>query len=184
MKVAILAGSNRRNSASTRMARYLESRLDSLGHSVRLFDLRETPLPLFGPDDEEEPAAAQQLSALMKDSDAIVLTSPEYHGTISGVLKNALDYLSSEHFDGKAVLAVSAAGGAVGVSSLTHLQAIVRNLHGVNCPDWISVGGDQRRFDEEGVPESDRMRLRVEHVLGQFIRLAELLRNNPVATFR
>lgn len=175
MRIAILAGSNRRESASTRMARYLQTRLRAIGHSTQLFDLRENPLPLYEPDSDEWPASAAQLDRLMRESDAIVLTSPEYHGTISGVLKNALDYLGSEHFDGKAVLSVSAAGGAVGVSSLTHMQAIVRNLHGVNCPDWISVGGDQRRFGPDGEPADERMRLRVGKVLGNFVRLGELL---------
>jgi len=175
MQIAILAGSNRRESASTRMARYLQTRLRTLGHSASLFDLRENPLPLYDPDSDEEAAAARELDRLMRECDAIILTTPEYHGTVSGVLKNALDYLGSEHFDGKAVLSVSAAGGAVGVSSLTHMQAIVRNLHGVNCPDWISIGGDQRRFGSDGEPENERMRLRVGHVLGNFVRLGELL---------
>lgn len=181
MRIAILAGSNRRESASTRMARYLQTRIRALGHAAELFDLRETPLPLYDPDSGEQSAAVRELDRLMRKSDAIVLTSPEYHGTISGVLKNALDYLGSEHFDGKAVLSVSAAGGAVGVSSLTHMQAIVRNLHGVNCPDWISIGGDQRRFGPDGEPADERMRLRAGHVLGNFIRLGELLQKEKSA---
>ena len=175
MQIAILAGSNRRESASTRMARYLQTRIQSLGHHARLFDLRENPLPLYDPDADGTPEAVLELDSLMRECDAIVLTTPEYHGTVSGVLKNALDYLGSEHFDGKAVLSVSAAGGAGGVSSLTHMQAIVRNLHGVNCPDWISIGGDQRRFGPDGEPADERMRLRVGHVLGNFVRLGELL---------
>src|SRR5690606_36163717 len=125
MQIAILAGSNRRESASTRMTRYLQTRISALGHTAKLFDLRENPLPLYDPDSDEPTSAVLELDRLMRMSDAIVLATPEYHGTISGVLKNALDYLGSEHFDGKAVLSVSAAGGAVGVSSLTHLQAIV-----------------------------------------------------------
>lgn len=175
MKVAILAGSNRRESASTKLVRYAGSRLNALGHDAEVFDLRERVLPLYDPDADSEPEEAKALAKLVAESDAVVLASPEYHGTISGVLKNALDYLGAEHFDGKAVLSVSAAGGAVGVSSLTHLQAIVRNLHGVNCPDWISVGGDQRRFGPDGSPLDERMRLRVENVLGNFMRLASVL---------
>ncbi len=181
MQIAILAGSNRRESASSRMARYLQTRIRDLGHSAQLFDLREIPLPLYDPDADEQPAAVREMDRLLKECDAVILTSPEYHGTISGVLKNALDYLSSEHFDGKAVLSVSAAGGAVGVSSLTHMQAIVRNLHGVNCPDWISIGGDQRKFGIDGEPENERMRLRVGHVLGNFVRLGELLQKEKSA---
>lgn len=180
MKIAILAGSNRLNSASTRMARYLKNSLLAQGHAVQLFDLKQTPLPLYDPDRESDPKEAAALSALMMDSDAIILTTPEYHGTVSGVLKNALDYLGEEHFEGKAVLSVSSAGGAVGVSSLTHLQAIVRNLHGVNCPEWISIGGDQRRFDADGQPVDERTRLRVQRVLQSFIKLGQMLRKDAV----
>lgn len=176
MYVSILAGSNRHDSASTKLARFIGKRLNALGHSASIFDLRERPLPLYDPDAAAEPESGRELAKLVGGSDAVVLATPEYHGSISGVLKNALDYLGAEHFDGKAVLSISAAGGAVGVSSLTHLQVIVRNLHGVNCPDWISVGGDQRRFDSEGNLMDERLRLRVENVLGNFIRLGETLR--------
>ncbi|MBW5445073.1 NADPH-dependent FMN reductase [Cohnella sp. CFH 77786] len=175
MNVAILAGSARRESASTKVARYIGKRLNALGHNARVFDLRETPLPLYDPDEDAVPEPARALAQLVAESDAVVLATPEYHGSLSGVLKNALDYLGAEEFDGKVVLSVSAAGGAVGVSSLTHLQTIVRNLHGINCPDWISVGGDQRRFDAEGNPLDERMRLRIENVLETFVRMSRQL---------
>lgn len=176
MNIAIVAGSNRLHSASTRFARYIGSRLGAKGHSIAWFDLREHPLPLYDPDSDEEPPSVNELVRTVGGSDAIVLATPEYHGSLSGVLKNALDYLDREHFDGKAVLSVSAAGGAVGVSSLAHLQTIVRNLHGVNCPDWISAGGEQRRFEDNGIPADARMRDRVEKTLNDFVRMASMLR--------
>ncbi|WP_276352743.1 NADPH-dependent FMN reductase [Cohnella caldifontis] len=176
MKIAIIAGSNRRESASTKMARYIGDRLSSLGHEPNLFDLREKPVPLYDPDADAEPDTARELARMVEESDAVVLATPEYHGSVSGVLKNALDYLGADQFDGKMVLSVSAAGGAVGVSSLTQLQVIVRNLHGINCPEWVSVGGDQRRFDEFGRPADERMRIRVDNVLGTFLRMGKQLR--------
>jgi azobenzene reductase len=176
MNVAIVAGSNRLHSSSTLMARYVAKRLMASGHSARLFDLRVHPLPLYDPDAAEEPEGARSLARLVTEADAVVLATPEYHGSVSGVLKNALDYLDKEHFNGKMVLCISSAGGAVGVSSLQHMQVIVRNVHGVNCSEWISVGGDQRRFDAEGDPLHAPLRARVERVLTVFLDQAGRLR--------
>lgn len=176
MRIAIIAGSNRLNSSSTRLARFVGERLRTDGHEVGLWDLHQKPLPFYAPDDNGQSEAVEQLTSLVMEADAIVLSTPEYHGSLSGVLKNALDYLDGDHFNGKMVLCISSAGGAVGVSSLQHLQVIVRNVHGVNCPEWISLGGDQRRFDEHDVPVNSPLRDRVDRVLSTFVKLAEKLR--------
>jgi azobenzene reductase len=176
MKIAIISGSNRRNSSSTRMAKFAGERLKLGGHEVKVWDLYTDPLPFYDPDEETEANAVVRLAGMVADADAVVLSNPEYHGSVSGVLKNALDFLGSEHFDGKMVLCVSSAGGAVGVSSLQHMQVIVRNLHGINCPDWISIGGDLRRFDDQGEPVHAPVRARVDRVLNTFVSLARKLR--------
>lgn len=173
----IIAGSNRRASSSTKMARYVGERLKTSGHTVDLWDLYVNPLPFYDPDEEHQAESVNQLSNKVADSDAIVIATPEYHGSVSGVLKNALDYLDGDHFSGKMVLSISSAGGAVGVSSLQHLQVIVRNVHGVNCPEWISIGGDQKSFDESGEPLQLPVKARVDRVLNTFVKLAGLLRN-------
>ena len=176
MRIAILAGSNRAGASSTLLSRYIQSHLQSHQCEVAFFDLFEKPIPFYSPD-QEEPSDAHllQLKETIRSADAIVLSSPEYHGSISGVLKNALDHLSREHFDRKLVLSVSSAGGAVGVTSLTHLQAMVRNLHGINCSDWISIGSDQRKFLPNGEPENPAIRERVNLVLHDFLFVAKKL---------
>lgn len=145
MKIVILTGSNRRGATSTVLAKAMAKRMERKQVEVSIFDLAERPLPFYSPDDSfAHHDGVQSLSRLMLEADGIVLTTPEYHGGISGVLKNALDFLGQEHFAGKPVLSISSSGGAVGVSSLMQLQTIVRNLHGINSPDWISIGGNQR----------------------------------------
>lgn len=175
MKIIIIAGSNHSESSSTSMARYVGEKLKSDGHEAVLWDLYKQPLPFYSPADNQTFEPVQQLSGLVADANAIVLATPEYHGSLSGVLKNALDYLDGEHFGGKMVLSISSAGGAVGVSSLQQLQAIVRNLHGISCPEWISIGGDQRRFDEHGEPLNASLKARVERVLNTFVSLSQKL---------
>ncbi|WP_372663909.1 NADPH-dependent FMN reductase [Cohnella sp.] len=176
MRIAIIAGSNHRKSTSTQMARYVGERLAIGGHTIDFWDLYSQPLPFYDPDADTDPESVRQLANSVAAADAVVLSTPEYHGSVSGVLKNALDYLGGDQFDGKMVLSISSAGGAVGVSSLQHLQVIVRNVHGVNCPEWISLGSEQRRFDDEGMPVHPPLRSRVDRVLNTFIKLAEKLR--------
>jgi azobenzene reductase len=177
MKITIIAGSNRTNATSTALARAVGNRIEAAGHQVSLFDLYKKPIPLYDPDEDYSlHTEVSELSAEVLSADAVVLASPEYHGTMSGVLKNALDHLGFDHFDGKAVLALASAGGAVAVGTLSHIQAVVRNLHGINCPEWISVGGDQRSFGPDGEPVDPKVRARVDKTTAYFLKMAEQLK--------
>lgn len=176
MNFTLIAGSNRKDATSTRLLRYIGQQLEAGGHNVVLFDLWESPLPFFTPDSESDDPNVRLLLAAVNGADGLVLGTPEYHGSISGVLKNALDYLGSEIVGGKPVLSVSSSGGEVGVASLTQLQGIVRNLHGINCPDWISIGGSSHRFGDDGEPSREQMRGRVRRGLDSFVALVSALR--------
>lgn len=179
MKITMIAGSNQRSATSTRLAEYIKHLATLEGHQVTLIDLYQTPLPFYSPDDANAGhEALEKLKEAMLEAEGIVLATPEYHSGISGVLKNALDHLGQDHFNNKVVLSVSSAGGAVAVSSLTQLQTIVRNLHGINCPDWISIGGDQRKSFQTGItypdihPDVDK---RVRRVVDSFLKLTKQL---------
>ncbi|PYI56427.1 NADPH-dependent FMN reductase [Paenibacillus flagellatus] len=177
MHIAILAGSNKAASTSTKLCRYIETILKGQGHDTTLFDLHKRPVPLFSPDNRNP--ADDNLASLkrtMLQADAIVLATPDYHGSVSGTMKNALDHLGFDHFDGKTVLSVCSTGGAVGMSPLMQLQQIVRTLHGINCPEWISIGGDFREFDAEGVPVSAAVQERTVRAVSYFVRMASALR--------
>jgi len=177
MKITIVTGSNREQSTSTKLCRYIATVLQEKEINVTLFDLYEKPLPFFDPSNRvtNDPNVHALIHAV-GGADAVILSTPDYHGSVSGVLKNALDFLGFDQFDSKAVLAVSSSGGAVGVSPLTHLQTIVRNLHGVNCPEWISIGGENRGFTPDGEPENEKVKERVNKVLAYFVNLALTLR--------
>jgi azobenzene reductase len=180
MNIVIIAGSNRSAATSTQLAEYVKLSVANKGYQAKLFDLYETPLPFYSPDKSfaNDPAVTGFHQAMMK-ADAVVLASPEYHGGMSGVLKNALDHLGQEHFNGKPVLCLSSAGGAVGVSSLQQMQATVRNLHGINCPEWLSIGGSQRkRFEKgySGAQDFKDMEDRMQSVINSFVELTQLVR--------
>lgn len=77
---------------------------------------------------------------------------------------------------------MSSSGGAVGTSSLLQLQAIVRNLHGINSPEWISIGGAQRSLLVDGytVHEGGGQDIndRVHRAALSFLELAALVKGN------
>jgi azobenzene reductase len=176
MKVVLIAGSNRRLSASTKMCRYIEQELQALGCTTELYDLYSRPLPIYSPDEDEiKDSHVLALKQAMFEAEAVVLATGEYHGGMTGALKNALDYLGFEHFDSKMVLAVSASGGAVGISALQQIQTTVRYVHGINCPEWISIGGSNRSFLPDGEPESAPVKERVKRVVRYFAETARLL---------
>lgn len=179
IQVAIIAGSNKQASSSTKLCRYIERLLTDLGCSVTLFDLHKRPIPLFTPDNRNPPDNnLRALKETMLGADAIVLSTPDYHGSVSGTLKNALDHLGFDHFDGKVVLSVCSTGGAVGISPLQQLQVMVRAVHGINCPEWISIGGENRQFDAEGEPAVAQVKERTIRAVHYFLKMARSLGNS------
>lgn len=177
MKILVLSGSNRQAGSSKLLAQAIAGRIREKGHEVSLFDLFAKPLPLFNPDaDYSGHPAVEELMDGVYLARGIVLVSPEYHGTISGVLKNALDFWLQEHVDGKAVLSAATSGGVAAFGALNQLHAIVRNLHGVNAPGWISVGGSEREADPAGEFTEPRVQARISQSAEQFLQLAEQLR--------
>ncbi|MNC49910.1 NADPH azoreductase [compost metagenome] len=177
MKIMVLAGSNRKAGSSKELAKAIASRIREKGHEALLFDLYGKPLPMFDPDqDYSGSPAVEELLAGFYLAKGIVLVSPEYHGTISGVLKNALDFLIYEHFDGKPVLSAASSGGVAAFGALNQLQSIVRNLHGVNSPEWISIGSGERETDAAGEFSEPRVHSRIAQATDYFLRLAEQLK--------
>lgn len=180
MNIVIIAGSNRKHASSTKLSQYVGQVIGDKGGDVELFDLYATPIPMYTPDESyEDHEALKKLKSIMLESDGVVLATPEYHSSISGVLKNALDHLNKDYFSGKPVLVMSSSGGAVGVSCLQHLQGIVRNLHGINSPEWISIGGSQRQSfegEEAGLDVAEDVDLRIHRACDLFLSLVQRLR--------
>lgn len=175
MKITLLAGSNRKNATSTMACKYIRRYLERRGHEITWIDLYEAQLPFYSPDIEEYHPTVQHMLQAIDEAKGILLSTPEYHGSISGVLKNALDYVGDE-MEGKSVMGVSSSGGAVGVSSLTHLQTIVRNLHGIFSPEWVSIGGENRKFNADGEPQFEKVQTRIDRAIDTWICLIEKLK--------
>ena len=176
IRVIGLVGSLRSGSA-TRMA--VLCALQGAGEggaNVELLDVASYGLPFLGREREKgNVEAVTRFRADLRAADGIILGSPEIHGSISGVLKNALDLAGSDEFEGKMVGLVGVAGGRMGATeSLSHLRTIGRSLRAWVIPTQASVGESDQAFDLHGVPVDpkvgDRLRL-VGRQVAHFARL-------------
>jgi FMN reductase len=116
-------------------------------------------LPFYDPAVVERGEVAHRLVAALREADGVVLVSPGYHGTVSGLVKNALDYVEDlradprPYLDGRAVGCVAMAlGWQATVTTLTALRAIVHALRGWPTPLGAALNSAEVSFDDHGVP--------------------------------
>ena len=86
----------------------------------------------------------------VKEADALILATPEYHGSVSGVMKNALDLMSFEHLDGKVAGFISVLGGQSNSNAVNHLRLILRWVHAWVIPEQIAIGKAWNAFSHDG----------------------------------
>lgn len=110
------------------------------GASVHILDLRQTPLPLLNPSSENEPEHLPHVRSLVLAADAFVLATPDYHGSMSGTLKNFLDYFWME-FAGK-VFGYVCSSFDKGLTAMDHVRTCVRQCYGWSLPYGVTMSDD------------------------------------------
>jgi chromate reductase len=149
-----IAGSLRKgsfNSAALRAAQELAP----VGMTIEIFDIGA--IPLYNEDVKAQgfPPAVADLRAKIKAADGLLLSTPEYNYSTSGVLKNVIDWASRppEHpFDGKPIALMGASAGALGTARaqyhLRHMFVFL-NAHILNRPE-VFIGAASTKFDAAG----------------------------------
>ena len=151
VKIVGIGGSLRAGSYSQMALNVAAQRVAALGAEVEILDLRSLNLPFCtGENDYHEYPDVEKLQNTVKEADGLILATPEYHGSVSGVLKNALDLMSFEHLDGKVVGSISVLGGQVNSNALNDLRVILRWVHAWVIPEQIAIGQAWKAFSPEG----------------------------------
>jgi chromate reductase len=155
MRILGLSGSLRGNSHNTSLLRAAAMLLPP-GVQLEVFDgLRD--LPPYNPDIDTEPAhpAVARLRAAIAEADGVVIATPEYNGSIPGVLKNALDW-ASRPFPNNALRGKPTAviGASTGLFGAVWAQAEVRKVLGIIGADVLDgelpVGQADAAFADDG----------------------------------
>lgn len=173
MRVIGIAGSLRPKSRTHQALDIVLRELQRKGAEVQLLDVRDLDLPFCNGDASypRHPDVAKLQSAVSA-SHAIVFASPEYHGTISGVLKNAIDLLDQTHFEGKVVGLISILGGAQSSASLDTLRSICRQLHAWAIPEQVIIANSDRAFDDQGNLLDPELPARIDKFISQLMDAA------------
>ena len=181
--VVAICGSIRPGSYTRRALEVALQGAREIGAETRLIDLRDYHLNFCdGNDDERAPHAdVFRLRREVGEASGIILGTPEYHGSFSGVLKNALDLMGFSEFEGKMLGLVGVSGGALGAAdALNSLRSVGRALHAWVIPEQAGVASAYRVFDDAGVIKDAGMEQRLKLVGRQVARFA-LLHNSAMA---
>ncbi len=182
-KILAFAGSTRRGSWNKKLVGVAINGAKSGGAEVKLVDLADYPMPLYDGDLESEkgiPDNARAFKQLLREYDGFLLACPEYNSSISGVLKNTIDWASRQEkdekplecFRGKIVSLMSASPGALGgLRGLVHVRAILGNIGCLVLPTQVAVPMAQEAFDADGFLKDDGRRKQVESLGSELARV-------------
>jgi NAD(P)H-dependent FMN reductase len=162
--VVALCGSLRDSSYTRRALTRALDGVRAAGGSGAVIDLREYDLPPLDPDLDTQ-GDSDAVVRRVREADAVLLGTPMYHGSYSGVLKNALDHCGFDEFEGKTVGLLAVAGGGFPVTALDHLRSVCRALDAWVLPHQAALPNVSSKFDSEGIVD-DRLDERV-RVLGR-----------------
>ena len=159
-----IGGTTRDGSSSEKALRIALDAAEELGAETKIFSGSNLVLPMYDPAVMERSLNAIELVESLRSCDGVIVTSPGYHGTISGMVKNALDYVEDMnkdprvYLDGRAVGCIACAYGwqATG-STMSTLRSIVHALRGWPTPLGVAVNSIETSFDENGVCSDEKV---------------------------
>ena len=125
---------------------------------------------------ESEPWSGDvlELRERVRRADGMLLGSPEYHNSFSGVLKNAIDLLSSEDVGGKLFGLLGVGGGDAGaINTLGHLRYVVRGVGGWSLPAQVSIPNAWQAFDGDRVKDA-KLEERIRSFSNELVRFTRL----------
>lgn len=181
VKVVGIAGSLRDGSYSLLALQVAAARVAALGVPVEIIDLRSLHLPFCdGSAEYPDYPDVSTLRQTVAEADAVILATPEYHGSVSGVLKNALDLMTFDHLSGKVTGLISVLGGQSNSNALNDLRTITRWVHAWTIPEQIAIGQAWNAFDAEGQLQDENLSKRFDAFATSLVTTAQKLRGAAV----
>ena len=145
-------GSSLRDKASSTTALSVALNLASkYGAETRIFDLRQNKLPLYDPGDNNSSLEIKKIQEDVSWADALILSTPEYHGSMSGAMKNFLDYFWAE-FAGK-TFGYICASHEKGLTAMDQMRTAVRQCYGWSMPYGVSLNDSEDFTDGKMNPK-------------------------------
>ncbi|WP_256295865.1 NADPH-dependent FMN reductase [Haloarchaeobius salinus] len=142
--VLAVSGSLRDTSYTHSALAHVLRAAEAEGADTDVLDLRTADVPMFDPDEDDQ--GVERYTRQVRVADAVVLGTPVYHGSYSGVLKNFHDYCGFDDYEDTPVALVATAGGGSYGSTLEHLRSTVRGVHGHVIPGQVGIRNASSKF--------------------------------------
>ena len=161
VRLLAFAGSARQASFNQRLLNVAVRKAEALGAKVTLLSLGELDLPLMNQDLEADPGPPPNVARLrhmLIEHDGFLIACPEYNGSITPLLKNAIDWATRPEegvaplaaFQGKTATLLAASPGALGgIRGLAHVRAILSGIGTIVLPTQVAVGGANEAFTQD-----------------------------------
>lgn len=187
VRLIAFAGSLRAASFNRKLVRVLVEGAREAGAEVTLLELREHALPIYDGDIEAAgmPEAVRRLQHLMRDHDGLLVSTPEYNGSMPALVKNTLDWISRPLPDGRsgttlfrgkvAGICSASPGAAGGMRSLIVLRDALGKLGLWVAPTQFALGRADAAFDEHGALQNAKQLAAVKAIGVEVVRAAKAL---------
>jgi NAD(P)H-dependent FMN reductase len=176
LNVLGVSSSMREGSFGTRTVKRVLDTAQQYEAKTRLLELRKIGMPLFNPDSDSSIQSDMKLQKVTNDvnwADAYILVSPDYHGSISGAMKNFLDYYWEE-FAGK-IFGYICTSHEKGLTVMDQMRTAVRQCYGWSLPYGISVNG-QEDFNKVGEVTNSLLDKRLRMLARDLVVYGKLIR--------
>ncbi len=185
LKVLIFAASLRAESLNRRLASIAARVAQQFGATVDFASMLDFDAPSYNEDVEKAgaiPTGPQEFRRRLLESDAFIISSPEYNGSMPGSIKNLIDWTSRfrpQPFDTKHGLLMSASPSLIGGNrALWTLRMPFEHLGARIFPDMFSLAMAHKAFDQDEIADP-ALRARFEKTAQAFLSLAEAAKNYP-----
>jgi len=141
LKVLGVGSSMRKGSYSTETLRIALEKASQNGAETKFLSLYDNPLPFYHDRSRVNNSNIDLATEMVKGSEAIILATPDYHGSMSGSLKNFLDHFWSD-FAGK-TFGYICSSHEKGLTVMDHMRTAIRQCYGWSLPYGISINSTQ-----------------------------------------
>jgi chromate reductase len=186
-KVLAFAGSTRKESVNKRLARIALQAAKKAGAETTFVDLQDFNIPLYCDDlvaKQGIPEGVLEFKQLLNSHNGFFIASPEYNGSLTGVLKNAIDWATIKAdgeermscWNGKiAGLASASPGGLGGIRGLHHLRTILAGIGTFVLPNHLAVGNSTENLQNEKQITDEKLQLQLESLTHEMVRVIRAL---------
>ena len=172
-----IGGTLRADSSTERALRHCLDAVERLGGRTKMYGGPDLDLPMYAPHHLERTPKAAELVASLREADAVVVASPGYHGAVSGLVKNALDYIEDLRSDPRVYLdntpwgvITCAYGWQAAVGTLGQLRVIGHALRAWPTPLGVAINSAEPVWNAAGELVDEAVRNQLEMLADQVLR--------------